>query len=294
MIKINDFNTQHISCEYADSVIKMERHFKMGNRYLSYILNERNFRDDIVLCPPSKLIKVIESFNLRFPDIDYDAEDWRYFRNYMIRQYERVRKGILHLVLNSLNLSVCPYCNRQYIFGTDNNRKVGAQFDHFYSKSKYPYLALSMYNLIPCCPTCNKAKGEEFIEINPYIEGFENNGKLMVDSPLNCILRNADWEVKFKADDRCKTNIQAFALDELYKKHKDYAHEIVLKSVAYQKGYYNDLKISFRNIGITDETIERILWGNYLDNSQLSRRPLSKMTLDIINQFLNLDDCDDI
>lgn len=50
MIKINDFNTQHISCEYADSVIKMERHFKMGNRYLSYILNERNFRDDIVLC----------------------------------------------------------------------------------------------------------------------------------------------------------------------------------------------------------------------------------------------------
>ena len=294
MIKINDFNTQHISCEYADSVIKMERHFKMGNRYLSYILNERNFRDDIVLCPPSKLIKVIESFNLRFPDIDYDAEDWRYFRNYMIRQYERVRKGILHLVLNSLNLSVCPYCNRQYIFGTDNNRKVGAQFDHFYSKSKYPYLALSFYNLIPCCPTCNKAKGEECIEINRYIEGFENNGKLMVDSPLNCILRNADWEVKFKADDRCKTNIQAFALDELYKKHKDYAHEIVLKSVAYQKGYYNDLKISFRNIGITDETIERILWGNYLDNSQLSRRPLSKMTLDIINQFLNLDDCDDI
>ena len=134
MIKINDFNTQHISCEYADSVIKMERHFKMGNRYLSYILNERNFRDDIVLCPPSKLIKVIESFNLRFPDIDYDAEDWRYFRNYMIRQYERVRKGILHLVLNSLNLSVCPYCNRQYIFGTDNNRKVGAQFDHFIVK----------------------------------------------------------------------------------------------------------------------------------------------------------------
>lgn len=40
MIKINDFNTQHISCEYADSVVKMERHFKMGNRYLSYILND--------------------------------------------------------------------------------------------------------------------------------------------------------------------------------------------------------------------------------------------------------------
>lgn len=294
MIKINNSKTQQISCEYADSVVEMKRHLKRDNQYLIYVFKERNFRDDIVLCPPSNLNKVIESFNIRFPYIDYKAKDWSFFRNYMIGQYERVRKGILHLVLNSLNLNVCPYCNRQYIFGTDNNRKVAAQFDHFYSKSKYPYLALSFYNLIPCCPTCNKAKGEEYIEINPYVEGFENNGKLTVDSPLNCILKNADWEIRFESNDRCKTNIQAFALEELYKKHRDYAYEIVLKSVANQKGYYNDLKMSFRSMGITDEIIERILWGNYLDNNQLSSRPLSKMTLDIVNQFKNLSDCNDI
>ncbi|RGX79200.1 HNH endonuclease [Bacteroides stercorirosoris] len=292
MIKINNSNTQQISCEYADYVIKMKRYLKRDNQYLAYVFKERNFRDDIVLCPPSNLIKVIESFDVRFPDIDYKAKDWSDFRNYMIGQYERIRKEFLHVVLHSLNLSVCPYCNRQYIFGTDNNRKVGAQFDHFYSKSRYPYLALSFYNLIPCCSTCNNAKGEEQIKINPYIEGFEKNGKLAIDSPLNCILRNTGWEIRIESDDRCKTNIQAFALNELYKKHKDYAYEIALKSIANQKGYYNDLKMSFRNLGITDETIERILWGNYLDNSQLSYRPLSKMTLDIINQFKDLTDCD--
>lgn len=203
----------------------------------------------------------------------------------MIGQYENIRKDFLPTVLNSLNLSVCPYCNRQYIFGTDINRKVHAQFDHFYSKSKYPYLALSFYNLIPCCPSCNKAKGEEHIEINPYIEGFDNKGKLKIDSPLNCILRNSDWEVRFDSDDRCKTNIQAFALDELYRKHKDYAYEIALKSIANQRGYYESIKETFSELGITDEAIDRIIWGNYLDNNQQSNRPLSKMAFDIINQF---------
>lgn len=289
MIEIKNSNIEQISRNYADSVLMMKRHIKRDNKYLAYLFNERKF-EDIVLCPSLSLIKEIELFNKCFPDIDYEASEWCEFKKYMIGQYEKVRKEILYDVLDSLNISVCPYCNRQYIFGADNNRKVAAQFDHFYSKSKYPYLALSFYNLIPCCPTCNKAKGEEHVDINPYIEGFGNNGKLIIDSPLNCILKNADWEIRFESDDRCKTNIQAFALSELYKKHKDYAHEIVVKSIANQKGYYNDLKISFSKLGITDELIDRIIWGNYLDECQLSNRPLSKMALDIIGQLKDLNE----
>ncbi|ADV45110.1 HNH endonuclease [Bacteroides helcogenes] len=287
MIKIEKSNILQVSNYYADSIVNMKRHLKRDNPYLAYVFNERKF-EELVLCPPLSLNKEIASFNERFPYIDYEAGDWSYFKKYMIGQYEKVRKEILHEILDSLNINVCPYCNRQYIFGADNNRKVSAQFDHFYSKSSYPYLALSFYNLIPCCPTCNKAKGEEQIEINPYIEGFQNNGKLTIDSPLNCILKNTDWEIKFESDDRCKKNIQAFALDELYKKHKDYAYEIAMKSIANQKGYYNDLKMSFIDLGVTDEQIDRIIWGNYLDENQLSDRPLSKMTLDIINQLKSL------
>ena len=79
-------------------------------------------------------------------------------------------------------------------------------------------------------------------------------------------------------------------MSELYKKHKDYAHEIVVKSIANKKGYYNDLKISFSKLGITDELIDRIIWGNYLDECQLSNRPLSKMALDIIGQLKDLNE----
>lgn len=287
MIKIRHANIKQICCDYTDFIMSINRRFNKDNQYIAYVFNERNF-EDIVSCPAINFYNEIEIFHKRFPDIEYNSEEWIKFTIYMTGQYERIRKEYLQKVLDSLNLSVCPYCNRQYIFSAGDGHKVSAQFDHFYNKIKYPYLALSFYNLIPCCPTCNKAKGEEHIQINPYIEDFGDNGKIQIDSLLNCILNDTNWNVKIESDDRCKTNIRAFALDELYKKHKDYAHEIVLKFIANQEGYFDQLRTTFQQMGITDKIIERILWGNNLDQEYLSDRPLSKMATDIIKQLNNL------
>lgn len=114
MIEIKNSNIEQISRNYADSVLMMKRHIKRDNKYLAYLFNERKF-EDIVLCPSLSLIKEIELFNKCFPDADYEASEWCEFKKYMIGQYEKVRKEILYDVLDSLNISVCPYCNRQYI-----------------------------------------------------------------------------------------------------------------------------------------------------------------------------------
>ena len=75
-----------------------------------------------------------------------------------------------------INLRVCPYCNRQYIFTVKNLKKEWTdrpQLDHFFVKSIYPFLSCSFYNLIPSCPFCNEGKGDEEEEtIYPYIEEF--------------------------------------------------------------------------------------------------------------------------
>jgi 5-methylcytosine-specific restriction endonuclease McrA len=49
--------------------------------------------------------------------------------------------------------TVCPYCDGE--IGT-------SELDHYYSKSKFPLLACSPWNLVPVCPSCNKvtAKGD--------------------------------------------------------------------------------------------------------------------------------------
>lgn len=70
-----------------------------------------------------------------------------------------------------LNVEVCPYCNRQYIF-TINDGNGRPQIDHYYPQSDYPYLSCSIYNFIPSCPQCNLQKGDI---LNKYATAKEKN-----------------------------------------------------------------------------------------------------------------------
>jgi len=66
---------------------------------------------------------------------------------------------------------LCPYCQQSYAFTmitrvkSKRGRKVGLgsrrgfrpTLDHFFPKSAHPYLALSLYNLVPACQVCNSS-----------------------------------------------------------------------------------------------------------------------------------------
>lgn len=66
----------------------------------------------------------------------------------------------------------CPYCNRNYV-GFDDKKgtanKHNNQLDHIYPKEFFPELALSLYNLIPSCSSCNNSKRSDFLNYHPYI-----------------------------------------------------------------------------------------------------------------------------
>ncbi|MFX8327742.1 hypothetical protein ABTL71_18955, partial [Acinetobacter baumannii] len=66
----------------------------------------------------------------------------------------------------------CPYCNRSYIYYISRRKEIKPQIDHFFPKSKYPFLAMSFYNLIPSCQTCNGFGAKE--EKDPLTEGLIN------------------------------------------------------------------------------------------------------------------------
>lgn len=85
------------------------------------------------------------------------------FLNFL--DYRKVTQKIRVKHISNLNISVCPYCNRNYIINFDENGKTTAELDHFFSKSKYPYLAICVYNLIPSCHTCNQRKSDSSKEI---------------------------------------------------------------------------------------------------------------------------------
>lgn len=81
---------------------------------------------------------------------------------------------------SQLCVKVCPYCNRMYTTTLYGKKRVRPDFDHFYPQSRYPYFAVSLFNLIPSCNVCNKAKSD-YAEIkSDYVkikDGFEKKNE---------------------------------------------------------------------------------------------------------------------
>lgn len=283
MIKIDRIGLEDICSSYTNYVCNQSR--RKHNDYIDF------FKDNIrriVSCKPENLHYIIEEFNIKFPNFNTLPEGDRekvIFTKYMVNQYIKMLSTYGDILIKDLNVSVCPYCNRQYTFSIDSKKAIKPEFDHFFSKTRFPYLALSFYNLIPCCHTCNSAKSAASIKINPYIEGFDNNAIFYINRIDNCIFHQDDWDVLIQADDRCRTNIREFGLEELYKKHKDYAMEVAFRELANESAYLNELKSMFHTNGLSDSEIQRIILGNYIDYVDLDKRPLSKLTRDILKQL---------
>lgn len=85
-------------------------------------------------------------------------------------------------LLRKQNVRVCPYCNRIYTVTLPSKEELekGEEFtasratlDHFYSQGDYPYLSVSLFNLIVSCYSCNLSKGSHQEQlVYPYDEEF--------------------------------------------------------------------------------------------------------------------------
>lgn len=73
---------------------------------------------------------------------------------------------------------MCPYCQQAPAFTihrTEDNKGHRPTLDHYYPKGEYPYLALSLYNLIPSCYSCNSSlKGKMDFYLDQHLHPFEH------------------------------------------------------------------------------------------------------------------------
>lgn len=201
-----------------------------------------------------------------------------------------------------LNVTVCPYCNRNYINTSYNDHgKTRPELDHFFPKSKYPFLSISIYNLIPSCHICNSSlKGAKdfYLEphLHPFIEGKSDDFQFEIKYRADVIEEivadvesfeivvttlTDDADLKTSIDNSCKT----FLIKELYNLHKDVAQELLFKSVYYNETKIDELKsILGDQAGIDDNFLKRVIIGTYADSSSIGKRSLSKYSYDIISK----------
>lgn len=76
----------------------------------------------------------------------------------------------------AMDINVCVYCNAQLTHTVVRRYKkiIRPQIDHFFPQSRFPMFALSFYNMIPACQTCNRIKRDVFCDLSevyhPYVD----------------------------------------------------------------------------------------------------------------------------
>lgn len=124
---------------------------------------------------------------LGIPDKGSETKICKKIFKYNCLKYEKKcqTESTAYWLQRQLEVRVCPYCNRMYTTTLLGENKIRPDFDHFYPKSKYPYLAVNLFNLIPSCSICNKRKSDKAEVIHkkeknenksiiyPYDESFD-------------------------------------------------------------------------------------------------------------------------
>ena len=195
---------------------------------------------------------------------------------------------------DNLNIFTCYYCNIDYInsYNVDKKKKNKFTLDHYYDKSTYPYLALSLYNFIPSCYACNsKLKGtEEFSNLSPSASKFDFNEKVKFKLFLNETCK--DLNIKSKEDitiplkerysNEYKKYIEVFKLNERYQAHKDIVFEMIKNAELYPESRLKELQDL---TGIPYQEIKKDIFKLIDDNVDLSKEPFSKFRKDISEEL---------
>ena len=211
-----------------------------------------------------------------------EAEKPKKGEHLLVIVYEKYRTKYGRELVEQLGLSVCPYCNRNYINNVEDY--ATAQFDHFLPKSQYPIFALSLYNLIPCCTTCNHIKGDKQIDVSPYDHSVTTD-KLI---HFNYVLKEMEkYEILIDTPTLAMdSNVRVLQLKSAYQYHAKMVKELQAKKDAMHNANLDSMKKIFDDYAPgMDMTFEEFFYGNYLSEDKYYMRSLAKFTHDIIDDI---------
>jgi len=329
MIK-NNFNlTEELKKEYLKELYSSRFDKKNGltvkERFEEYkkgypfnvIFYDKSF-EDIVLIKPEKITclisqmekRIIENSTIKVKNkkdkrvLIYEIKD----KIKEVFKYDKFQSEcITPFFTQKLDVSTCYYCNKDFILNFNAPKKTSTfQLDHFYDKGKYPYLALSFYNLIPSCATCNSSKvkgSKDCFKHDSRVGKFENETckipnhkdfdfdrkvkfKLLLTKSckdLNIKTKeNIDIQLKERYSNEYKKYIEVFKLNERYQAHKDIVFEMIKNAELYPESRLKELQDL---TGIPYQEIKKDIFKLISDEVDLSKEPFSKLKRDMAHEL---------
>lgn len=218
-------------------------------------------------------------------------DEWQIF----LDKYEKlVRNRINTGLVDRYKIRCCPYCNENYVFNRAD--KAGAQLDHFFPKDRYPLFALSLHNLVPACPACNHIKQDQTLGVSPqdgrrdfesmrmtYLPGGGN--WIMDEQELDIIFQYlpSDTDPAFAQD--IQINVDRLKLTDAYQNHRDHVQELVNRAFWYNEAAFAALQNSLGELCLSEAEMLRMVFGTYVEPERFLKRPLSRLSRDILTEL---------
>lgn len=206
---------------------------------------------------------------------DFDEKLGRYLVKRVYK--EKFDKKIFATLIDE---SVCPYCNRNFIYNTEKLNTC--QLDHFYEKSAYPLLAVSFCNLTPVCPACNYNRGTQRLSYSPH------NAAYSADNLMTFTYDYQDYDITKRRISIKKShmimeeNLRSLDIEALYQSHNDVADDLYNMAQSYPKNYIENIAAK---LGVGYSTAVRWALGVYYSEEDYRKRPLSKLVIDLSREF---------
>lgn len=184
----------------------------------------------------------------------------------------------VRIAKNNGKLTVCPYCNRDYINSRGEDIS-GAQIDHFYSYAKYPIFTLCLYNLVPSCGNCNRIKNDSDIEyISPWDQSVDWDSAVQ----FSCLPKSdEEYQVVITTEGSAENNIDSMKIRDAYSIHSVEVKELLEKHRFYCESQNEEMRSVMKNLPISEQDIKRVVFGPPITSEMIKKKSLGRMTRDL-------------
>lgn len=285
--KINKLFDDIIYCKHIKRGNPIQKFF-LSDVFLNFLSEKRNV---LIFGYPKNLLIV----NQEYEDLvltEHEREDIKSF--FKQTGYENFQKNYSKEFLDLLGMDTCVYCNRNYTINLVNTH-ARAELDHWFPKDKFPILAISFYNLIPSCHSCNHIKGNSKDinwwrnnSLNEIIHPYFKDIKEVFKFSYSYTKSLDKFKIKLNVLNNSKMHktLEFNKTKEIYEAHSEIElRDLVSLANKYPDKYLDQLFEDFSKLKMSKEEIYRNVFGIETKEKDYHKRPFSKFKHDIIEEL---------
>lgn len=204
--------------------------------------------------------------------------------NYSNFSTKKIKEWDAYTLCKKSRIKTCPYCNLSYAHTIyrDADKKLRPTLDHFFCKKDYPFLALSLYNLVPSCYICNSSlKGDENFFHKKHLYPFSDQELKLTIENINYFKFRNHTVAKIKV--QCNTaeannSASTFEIKDRYEYIEDEISPIIRALVNYKNA-----KPRFISATAYQMTIDMLC--HHVDEKNYRNKIMGKLILSVRKHF---------